>query len=260
MSGWGQIGSFYAELNSPFGIAVNAKGDMALTSSADSTALLYSRGGCRDRIFSVPHTEVMYDISCTLDDGFVLPGSEGLLFYNGRGDRLNYSRAVTYGVRDTPSTPWSLAADSGGAIVAGVYDDAISIHRRDGGFLSKFPTPGIPKWLAVTSEGKIAASIASKTLLLMDDNGSNVREMPPPQNVTRWEPGSVCVSEQSEIFVVNEGDPKGVYRYAVNGERCLGRVAAGVIDPSGIALSRDGRDLFVVESVLERVKVFRRRA
>ena len=93
----------------------------------------------------------------------------------------------------------------------------------------------------------------------MDYQGCNIKVLQHPQGVSIWEPRSVCCSKQGEIFVVNYGYPKALYRYTADGDECLGCVIKGLDDPRGIAITDDGQQLFVVEQnqpVL--VKIFQR--
>ena len=57
------------------------------------------------------------------------------------------------------------------------------------------------------------------------------------------------------IFVVNQGNPKAVYRYTDDGD-CPGYIITGLNDPPGIAISRHGQQLFVTERFQHAVKIY----
>ena len=92
----------------------------------------------------------------------------------------------------------------------------------------------------------------------MDYTGNTVKVVQPHPGVKSWVPQSVCCSKQGEIFVVNYGVPKAVYRYTEDGDKCLGCVVKGLGDPAGIAVTEDGQNLFVVEQWESMVKIFQR--
>ncbi|XP_072042741.1 E3 ubiquitin-protein ligase TRIM45-like [Amphiura filiformis] len=259
---WKQTGQFStkAELSYPWGITVNSEGEVALTRLHNS-AKVFSQTGHVKYTFQSPLEASMYDIAITPDNRYILPGEAELLFYDSQGNRLKYPKASTYDTNDKPSDPVPLAVDSRGRIIVGLEGNTISIHHADGQLISKFAISDTPQWLAVTSKGDIAATIGySGTLQLMDYSGNNVKEVQPPQGVTNWKPVFVCCSRQGEIFVVNRGIPKAVYRYTADGEQCLGCVITGLDFPQGIAISEDGQQLFVVESSQCVVKIFQRQS
>ncbi len=92
----------------------------------------------------------------------------------------------------------------------------------------------------------------------MSYSGTICRMMKSPQGVIKWDPSTVCCSKENEIFVVNDGDPKAVYRYTVDDNECLGCVITGLNNPGGIAISEDGQQLFVTEREQSVVKIFQR--
>ena len=92
----------------------------------------------------------------------------------------------------------------------------------------------------------------------MDYSGNNVRVVKPPPGVSKWEPYAICCNKQGEIFVVNYGYPKAVYRYTADGDECLGCVITGLEHPYGIAITEDGQQLYVTESRQQVVKIFQR--
>ena len=184
---------------------------------------------------------------------------------NGRSKR--FGNIPITNVSNAPSNVSSVAVDSSGKIVVGHTANTISIHNADGSLISKFATQSWWSWplrLAATSNGEIVSSIwetelkRSTSVQLMDYSGGNVRVIQPPTEVKVWVPGFVCC-RQGEIFVTNtrKGDPSGVYRYTSEGDY-LSCVTTEVRYPSGIALSKDGMELFVADYRDNCVKIFQR--
>ena len=167
-------------------------------------------------------------------------------------------------VDDEISYAISLTVNKDGKIIIGLAKNTISIHNADGSLISKFATQARPYSLAVTSTGEIVSSFmdveckAGSSVQLMDYSGGNVKVLQPPAEVTEWHPGFVCC-RQGEICVSNEGggDPPGVYRYTSEGDY-LGCVTTQVSSPSGIAMSKDGMELFVADYCDACVKIFQR--
>ena len=244
------------------GIAVHPNGNVATTTGSYKTAHIYSRNGDLKYTFKGPFDVDIFDISITSDNRYILPGKAELLFYDDQGNRLKYPKASTYNANNKPADPRSLAVDSRGRIIVGLLDaTTISIHHADGQLISKFAAPAKPWRLAVTSTGEIAATFQDNTLQLMDYSGSNVRVVQPPPGVIEWVPFAICCSKQGEIFVVNYGNysyPRTVYRYTADGDECLGCVITGLDNPTGIAITEDGQQLYVAEISQQVVKIFQR--
>ncbi|XP_072041228.1 tripartite motif-containing protein 2-like [Amphiura filiformis] len=258
---WMQSGQFSTKpgLENPWGIAVDKNGDIALTSYSHKTCKVFSRNGQVKYTFQGCFGAHLFDIAITTDNKYILPGNGEILFYDSQGNRLNYPKVSTCDMNNEPQIPYALTVDTKDRIVAGLLGSTISIHH--GQNISKFDAPSQPRWLgiAVTSKGYIAVSSRNdKTLQLMDYSGNNVRVVQPPQEVTEWNPWAVCCSKQGEIFVVNYGNPKAVYHYTADGDQCLGCVITGLDDPTGIAISEDGQQLFVAEYGQCAVKLFQR--
>ena len=248
----------------PCGIALHPNGDVAITTNFYTTgwnraAQIYSKNGNLKYAFKGLFHVNIFDIAITPDNRYVLPGKAELLFHDDQGNRLKYPKASTYKANNKPADPTTLAVDSRGRIIVGLWHSTtISIHHADGQLISKFATPAKPQRLAVTSQGDIAATFTDNTLQLMDYSGNNVRVVQPPPGVSKWEPYAICCSRQGEIFVVNHGDPQAVYRYTADGDECLGCVITGFDDPSGIAITEDGQQLYVAEFSQQVVKIFQR--
>ncbi|XP_072042775.1 E3 ubiquitin-protein ligase TRIM56-like [Amphiura filiformis] len=234
---WGIAVNHDDDMSGPWGITVNHDDDIAVTNGYNKTCKVFSKDGNIKYIFQGPLTTSLVDIAITSDSWFVLPGKGQIQFYDSQGKTLtDYPNTPTYDMLNQPSTPRALTVDSSGRIIAGLRGNTISIHHEDGRLISKFATSGMPNWLAVTYKEDIAVVI-DNTLQLMDYCGNNVRVLQPPLQVTEWMPYGVCCSKQGEIFVVNLGSPKAVYRYTADGEQCLGCVITGLHYPMGIAIS-----------------------
>ncbi|XP_072041560.1 uncharacterized protein [Amphiura filiformis] len=257
---WVQSGKFSTKpgLEHPWGIAVNKDGDIAVA-NGNKKAQVFSNDGKVKCTFQGPFDASLSGIAITTDNKYILPGKGKILFYDSQGNRLNYPMVPTYNMSNKQQNPCSFAVDSTGRIIVGLEGTTISIHHRNGQFIFKFKAPSQPYWLAITSKGDIAVSSYDDcTLRLMDYSGNNVRVVQPPQEVTEWNPWAVCCSQQGEIFVVNYGNPKAVYRYTADGDQCLGSVITGLDDPTGIAISEDGQQLFVAEYGQCAMKLFQR--
>ena len=262
---WKQSGQFntsYSCSNSfnTSAVAISQGGHVALANSFIRTAKLFSVDGSIKCTFKGPFKAYLWDIAVTPDDRYILPGDKELLFYDDKGNRLTYPASTTFDMKDKASDIKSLAVDSRGRIIVGLAGNTISIHQADGQFISKFATPARPnvRGLDVTSKGNIAVTFDDNTLQLMDYFGDNVKVVQPPQGVRKWEPSAVCTSKQGEIFVVNGGDPKAIYRYTADGDECLGCILTGLDNPMDIALAEDGQQLFMTEQCQNLVKIFQR--
>ena len=149
-----------------------------------------------------------------------------------------------------------------GKIIVGTFSDAVSILDPDGLFLSKFTTNYNlwPKCLTATSSQQIAMSFSSGDgLQLVDYFGGHARVIQPSPDVEKWDPYFLCCSQQDELFVVCQEYPAAIYRCSTSGE-FLGCVTTDVKDPMGIALSKDGEELYVAEHIPNdtSIKIFRR--
>ena len=93
------------------------------------------------------------------------------------------------------------------------------------------------------------------TLQLLDYSGNSIQTLDTPPEVKTWKPEYVCCSKTDDVFVVNQGDPKAIYRYAA-GRVYMGCVTTELSEPQGIAISHDDQELFVTER--GGVKIFQR--
>ena len=242
------------------GLVINEVGDIGLT-SAENGVQVFTRSGERKCILINGPKQVL-SIAMTLDNKYVVDGSKEILMFDDYGNKV--SNILLYDMQDELSFANSVTVDFCGKMIAGLVSNTISIHNADGSLISKFATQSEPLRLAATSNGEIVSSFYDAELeqgtsvQLMDYSGGNLRVIQPPAEVKVWRPGFVCCG-QGEIFVSNTGSgkPNGVYRYTAEGDY-LGCVTTEVSNPSGIALSKDGMELFVADSGDDHVKIFQR--
>ena len=257
---WKEVGQFSTkpELSYPGGITVHPDGNLiAVTNGYEKQAKVFTKDGKLKHNFDGHFDVWLYDIALTPDNRFVLPGKAELLFFDGHGKRLA-TNAATYDMNNKPSNPGTLAVDRRGRIIAGLYGNTISIHHGDDGrVISKFATAAERRYLDITSHGDIVVSFADDTLQVIDYAGDIVRTVQRPQGVHQWNPCAVCCSRQGEIFVVN-WDDKAVYRYTADGDQCLGQIIQDLHNPQGIAITEDGRQLFIAEFSHHMIKIFER--
>ena len=253
---WEHVGTFTVELERPTGIAINLDGDIAVTSKHKGVRVLSKTGQVKCSFMK--NCQLLRDTVVSHDNRYVVANGhnfKGIQFHTKNGNYLsNVPVSDTTGKK---SNLISVAVDASDRIIAGHDRNAISIHYADGSLISKCATTSMPFCLAATSEGEIVCSCSDRQCLeLMDYSGSNVRTVQPPPEVRSWAPTFVCC-RQGEIFVVNIGNHRGVFRYTAKGNY-LGCVTTEVQNPAGIALSQDGMELFVVEHNDQQIKIFHR--
>ncbi|XP_072014233.1 E3 ubiquitin-protein ligase TRIM71-like [Amphiura filiformis] len=258
---WELVGQFSTgDFDELHGLDINKEGDVAVCSWENGAKVFSREGQVKCTLFKSPGA---VDVAVTPNHEYVTNpvGKSQLVIYDGVGRQVSTTPIIN--VNNKSSNANSVAVDSSGKIIVGQVGNTISIHNADGSLISKFATESEPLRLAVTSNGEIASSFYDLVLKqgisvkLMDYYGSNVRIIQPPAEVKEWNPGFVCCSRQGEIFVSNNGDPRGVYRFTAEGD-CLGCVTTQVENPSGIAMSRDGMELFVADHGDNYVKIFQR--
>ncbi|XP_072045109.1 E3 ubiquitin-protein ligase TRIM71-like [Amphiura filiformis] len=243
------------------GLDINKEGDIVVCSWVKGAKVFSREGQVKCTLHECPGA---VDVAVTVDQKYeTIPiGEYQFTTFNSAGNLINTTPITS--VNDESSKSNSIAIDPSGKIIVGQVANTISIHNADGSLISKFATQSRPYRLAVTSNEEIVSSFLDSeskqgtSVHLMDYSGNNVRVIPPPPQVNIWSPSFVCC-RQGEIFVSNEdeGDPVGVYRFTAEGDY-LGCVTTDVIDPSGIAMSRDGTELFVVDFEENHVKIFQR--
>ena len=243
--------------------------DNIVVCSCNKGVKVFSRDGqVKCTIFDTPGA---LDVAVSPDNKYhSIPQNEESIKTNDSNGNELYTTFIT----DVDNAN-SLTIDKDGKIIVGQVDNTISIHNADGSLISKFATQSEPYRLAVTFNGVIVSSFydtkleGGTSVQLMDYSGGNIRVIQPPVGVKVWSPCFVCC-RHGEIFVANEdeGDDEdtdkddgetmgGVYRYTSEGDY-LGCVTREVGNPSGIAMSKDGMELFVADYYDDCVKIFQR--
>ncbi|XP_072022042.1 uncharacterized protein [Amphiura filiformis] len=246
-------------LQLPLGIALNHDADIAITSCVRG-AKVFSPDGQLKYSFMNDST-IVTDVAVTHDNRYVVVAgyrSKGLEFFNDKGENLSCIPVTD--MDEQQSNINSIAVDANGQIIAALVNTTISIHSPNGSLINKFALQTRPLRLTVTPSGNIACSYRETSAVeLMDYMGTNVRVVQPPPEVKKWDPGYMCCRDE-EMFIVNEviGDPAGIYRYTDQGQY-MGCVTKEVNDPAGIAVSKDGMELFVLERNDCKVKIFQRK-
>ncbi len=253
---WKQVGEFrtgaFDELH---GLDINEDGDVVVCSWEKGVRVFTREGKVKCKLFE--HTGAV-DVAVTQQQTYVIVTQEDnckILLCDKSGKETN----ITLDMNKQSSLINSVAVDVNGRILVGHVRKSISIHNIDGSFISKFTTQTEPFRLSATSTGEIVSSVnGGDSLQLMDYTGGNIRVIQPPAEIKVWKPGFVCC-RQGEIFVSNEGrgDPTGVYRFTSEGDY-LGCVTRKVSIPSGIAISKDGTELFVADFADVAIKIFQR--
>ncbi|XP_072014189.1 E3 ubiquitin-protein ligase TRIM71-like [Amphiura filiformis] len=244
------------------GLDINKEGDVVVCSVEKGAKIFSREGQVKCTLFDSPGT---LDVAVTPNHNYVtIPRDKSqIVTYDSAGKQVSTTPIINVNNKSVNAN--SVAVDSSGKIIVGQVEDTISIHNADGSLISKFATESEPFRLAVTSNGEIVSSFWDTELkqgtcvLLMDYSGSSIRVIQPPAEVKVWRPGFVCCSRQGEIFASNAGtgDPTGVYRFTAEGDY-LGCVTTQVPNPTGIAMSRDGMELFVANLGDNHVKIFQR--
>ncbi len=169
------------------------------------------------------------------------------------------------------SCPTSIAVDAKGIAIAGSkrlpnsserranhtkLKDMLFLFHPDGRSRSGIDTTAEPRSLAATTDEQIVASFMDNSLQVTKYTGSNWRTIQSPPGVASWIPGPVCCSKQGEIYVINYGETFAVYKYLIDGDLYLGCAIKDLHNPTGIAISDDGKKLYITEGYLNLVKVF----
>ena len=261
---WKLTGQFstgeFAELH---GLSLDQDDNIALCSFGKGVRVFSRDGQVKCTIYD---SLGAVDVAVSPDNRYhiIPPDGESIKTNDSNGKELNITFITD--VDNDPSYANSLTVDKDGKIIVAQIANTISIHNTDGSLISKFATQARPYGLAATSEEEIVSSFldaeyeygGSESMQLMDYSGGNIRVIQPPAEVKVWSPGFVCC-RNGEIFVSNEGrgDPPGVYRYTSEGDY-LGCVTTEVRYPTGIAMSKDGMELFVADCSDNCLKIFQR--
>ena len=254
---WKQTGQFKVNTDdSPTGIAVTSDSKIAVCDS-HYKIVVYSKSG--DVIHTFPTDDGwlggLGEVSITSTNAYIIPKYKDFCWIFDH-EYKQISKFQTYNAKKELSEAKTVAVDKNGCIVLGMKDNAISIHNADGSLKSSFPLPYEPCSVAVTSHEEIVVT-SHGNAQLFEYSGKCIQTLDPPPEINTWKPYGVCCSKTDEVFVVNRGDPKAIYKYAV-GRVYMGCVTTEVNDPWGIALSHDDQEMYVSERSDKMVKIFQR--
>ena len=260
--GWKLTGQFSTgEFNDLYGLALNQDDNIVVCSWEKGVKVFSRNGEAKSALYGFPGS---VSVAVLADNKYVTCpiNIQQLKICDCQGKQATTIPITN--VDNITSYVNSLTVDTDSKIIVGQVGNTISIHNPDGSLISKFATQSLPYRLAATANGEIVSSFYDTKLQrgasvqLMDYSGGNIRVIQPPTEVKVWAPGFVCC-RQGEIFVSNggSGDPSGVYRYTSEGDY-LSCVTTKVGHPTGIAMSKDGMELFVADNGDNHVKIFHR--
>ncbi|XP_072049926.1 uncharacterized protein [Amphiura filiformis] len=252
---WKECGQFKTapHIQCPTGIAIHPNGDIAITSSSEPVTV-FSRNGDFKHVIEGPPCFIQ-DIAITPTNQYIIPGKNEFHIYDSQCVLVN--TIPTYDINNEPSFPSSVTVDSAGRIIVALCQKTVSIHHPNGTLISNFATPLSPCFVTCTPDDKLIISFEDNGLQVMDQSGQNASIILPPPGIQSWIPEYVFCSKQGELFVGNWGNPKAVYRYiSIDGEYRNVPCIRMEKQPWGIALSADGKQLFVVDWRSNLVRVF----
>ena len=259
---WKQVGGFKVGCKEcPTGIAVTSDGKISVCDKYRCVNVLSKLG-------DLLHTFAGFlggdgNVSITSNDVYLIPKYPMLPGQNHQAIECNsnyklLSEFKTVNANNVPSEARAVAVDKNGFMIFGMNDNAISIHNADGSLNSSFAIPYMPQSVAVTSHKEVVVAGPYKgKLQLFDYSSKCLHTLIPPPDVTEWVPWYVCCSTTDEVFVVNKGTPKAIYKYTA-GRVYMGCVTTEVNNPWGITLSHDDQTLYVTEESQKMVKMFQR--
>ena len=253
---WKQVEGFKVDCKGfPTGIAVTSDGKITVCDKYYCVKVLSKLGNLLHTIDINTWLGGMGAVSIS-NDVFFIPTDQFTCTKHNSNYKL-LSKFETVNVDKKLSEATAVAVDKNGSMIFGMKDNAISIHNADGSLKSSFTIPFKPYNVAVTSHKEVVAAGDNYTLQLFDYSGKCLHTLTPPPNVTNWAPWYVCCSTTDEVFVVNKGIPRAIYRYTA-GRVYMGCVTTEVNDPWGIVLSHDDQTLYVTEESEKMVKMFQR--
>ena len=255
---WKQVGGFNVDCKEyPTGIAVTSDGKVAVCDRNLCVKVLSKSGNLLHTFDGM--LGGLGDVCITSNDVYFIPKclyeNPHVIECNSNYKLLSEFKTVNAGKK--PCAAGAVAVDKNKFMIFGMIDNAISIHNADGSLKSTYTIPYMPYSVAVTSNKEVVVVAPyNGKVQLFDYSGQCLHTLTPPPDVTKWEPRYVCCSTTDEVFVVNKGTPKAIYKYTA-GRVYMGCVTTEVNNPSGVALSHDDQTLYVTDSY-KMVKMFRR--
>ena len=243
----------------PKAIAIHANGDIAVT-SRKSPMTVYSKSGDVKCIQKGSLCNAN-DIAISAENQYIITGNNEIKVYLSKwfGTRRLFS-FPTFDFNNQLESPSSVGVDSCGRIIIAMHDGkTVSIHQPDGAVISMFETSHCPRRLAVTPNDELVITFDNNSIQVLSQLGHTIKTIQPPSGVD-WIPWYICCSKNGQIIVSNQGNPKAVFMYIFRDSEyritdCLLRLDNNGI-PFGITLSKDERELFVVDRYNNAVRKF----
>ena len=240
----------------PVGIAITSENKMVI--GYGDNVSVYSRSGKQEHCFSlIPCYKK--DVTVMADNSIVFAGlhDKSLLIFNREYKNIldkKLSNSATFATLTVDRNGWVIVSSTN---VFG-SSKSISFHKAEGSSqIPSFTPSSEVKSIAALVPGEIAVLYDNNTLETIDYSGKSIHTFHPPPVVNTWAPKCICCSKKYEVFVVNQGDPKAIYRYTAGGEY-IGCVTSEIRDARSIAISHDDTELFVTEYSTRLVKIFKR--
>ena len=251
-----EVPNTITEEKGPVGIAITSENKMAI--AYDDHVSVYSRSGNEEH--HLPLTLCSKeDITVMLDGSIVFVGYDDKylsILLNGNNTKIT-KRELLHSATDA-----TLTVDRNGCIIVSSHGESkgktIYFYEADSSSqIQSFAPNSEVRSIAALVPDEIAVIYENNTLETIDYSGKSIHTFPPPPVVNTWDPECICCSKKYEVFVVNQGDPKAIYRYTAGGEY-IGCVTTEITDARGIAISHDDMELFVTEFSDSLVKIFKR--
>ena len=243
----------------PKAVAIHANGDIAVT-SRKSPMTVFSKSGDVKCIQKGSLCNAN-DIAISAENQYIITGNNEIKVYLSKwfGTRRLFS-FPTFDINNRLEPPSSVGVDSCGRIIVAMHDGkTVSIHQPDGTVISMIETSHCPRRLAVTANDELVITFDNNSIQVLSQLGHTIRTIQPPSRVD-WIPWYICCSKNGQVLVSNQGNPKAVFMYIFrDGEYritdCLLKLDNNG-SPFGITLSKDERELFVVDRYNNAVRKF----
>ena len=245
------------ELKSPRAIAVLPNGDVAV-GSWDKDMAIYSRDGNLKFKPIISVEKIMSFVAVGIDT-FLVAGSS-LEYFDTEWKKIPaHVELIGQNNKCITSVVVAFSIDKMGKLVS-AQGTTVYLHNKDGSFASSFSMFGAVRDLvAITAKEDIAISCWDESVQLVNYSGNNIRHISPPPNVIDWEPWHLCCNENDNMLLIgNEllGEPKGVFMYTLSGI-FQGQIVSGQFNcPFGLALSRNGKEVYFLDSNTSLIHVY----
>ncbi|XP_072015294.1 E3 ubiquitin-protein ligase TRIM33-like [Amphiura filiformis] len=235
------------------GVAVDPNSsDILITDFGDKNIKVFDSDGKYTRVLQ-GNFETLHDVAVSSDGfWFITDQSSYVKVLSPDGTYLRQFPAISPDGKSSDSEGsylYGITIDSDGNLLIGSLNSYISKHRQDGTHISTVNRNIFPKFIGITSQGRIVCTGMSNTnAQIMDHMGNLLHTINKPEDAKSWCPCGVCCSDDGIIYVSNFGgigDQGGIYSFTEDGEY-LGCVTTDVTYAEGIALIDNDR-LVVVQ-------------